>query len=94
MEDKLKALDWFNKLSKHKQEELSFEYYGTDILLNEDIEKIFLAEYRYYIEFDGKRHFLSIFPDEQKDKNKTHRTINQALDYMIEMGAKEITVRN
>lgn len=88
-----KALEWFNKLSKRKQEELSFEYYGTDILLNDDIEKIYLAEYRYYIEL-GKKHYLSIFPDDQKDKNKAHKTINEALDYMIELGAKEITVKN
>lgn len=90
-----KALDWFNKLSKHKQEELSFEYYGTDILLNEDIEKIFLAEYRYYIEFDGKRCFLCLFPAPNESKNKDFKTLEEAMNYMLdENNVKEITIRN
>lgn len=90
-----KALEWFNKLSKHKQEELSFEYYGTDILLNEDIEKIFLAEYRYYIEFDGKRRFLCLFPFGEEKCNKDFKTLEEAMNYMIEdCKIKEITIRN
>ena len=90
-----KALDWFNKLSKHKQEELSFDYYGTDILLNEDIEKIYLAEYRYYIEFDGKRRFLCLFPAELKGKDKDFKTLEEALNYMMgENQVKEITIKN
>jgi len=90
-----KALNWFNKLNKHKREELSFEYYGTDILLNEDIEKIYLSEYKYFIEFDGKRRFLCLFPEPNESKNKDFKSLNEALDYMlIEQGIKEVTIKN
>lgn len=90
-----KALEWFNKLSKRKQEELSFEYYGTDILLNKDIEKIYLVEYRYYIEFDGKRRFLCLFPAPNESKNKDFKTLEEAMNYMlVDCKIKEITIRN
>lgn len=88
------SLKWWNTLTNRKQLDLSMDYYGRDLLLNEEIQSIYEQENKYYIEFDGKRRYLSIFPDDQKEKNKTHKTINEALDYMIELGAKEITVKN
>lgn len=88
-----KALKWFNSLGQTKRLDLSMDYYGRDLILDEEIQSIYEQENRYYIEFD-KRRYLSVFPDDQKDKNKTHKTINEALDYMIELGVKEITIKN
>nr|DAI89536.1 MAG TPA: hypothetical protein [Caudoviricetes sp.] len=90
-----KALDWFNKLGHTRRQELALDYYGTELLMDDDIEQIYLKEYRYYIEFDGKRRFLCLFPAEEKDKNKDFKTLEEALTYMIEdCKIKEIAIKN
>ena len=89
-----KSLQWFNSLGQTRRNELALDYYGTDILTDEDIEAIFLAEYRYYIEFVGKK-FLSVFPAPEQNNNKEHKTLEEALNYMIEEHKiKEITIKN
>lgn len=90
-----KSLQWFNSLSQTKRNELSFDYYGTDLLMDDEIDKIFLEEHRYYIEFVGKK-FLCVFPfGAEKSKEKEFKTLNEALNYMIEdCGIQEITIKN
>jgi len=41
---KRKALDWFNGLSKIDRDELSLNYYGSLLLLDDEIEEIYLRE--------------------------------------------------
>lgn len=90
-----KSLKWFNSLSQTKRNELSFDYYGTDLLMDSDIEQIYLNEYRYYIEFVGKK-FLCVFPfGAEKSKEKEFKTLNEALDYMlIDCEVAEVTIKN
>lgn len=90
-----KALEWFNSIGNTRRQELALEHFGTDLLLDQDIQKIYIEEHRYFIEFDGKRKYLSVFPLGEEHLNRTHKTIPEALDYMInERGINEITVKN
>lgn len=90
-----KSLDWFSSLDANRRQELALDYYGTDFITNAEIELIFLAEYRYYIEFDGKRKFLCLFPAEDKKYNKDFKTLEEAMNYMlVDFKIREVTIRN
>lgn len=88
------SMIWWNKLGQTKRLDLSMDYYGTDLLLDDEIQSIYEQENRYYIEFDKKK-FLCLFPLGEKDKEKSFKTIHEALDYMlIDCKVEEITVKN
>jgi len=90
-----KALEWFNSIGNTRRQELALEHFGTDLLLDEDILKIYTEEHRYYIEFDGKRKFLCLFPLGEKEKEKDFKTLEEAMNYMlIDSGIKEVTIKN
>jgi len=95
MENK-KAINWFNSIGLTKRNELALEHFGVDadLLMDDEINSIYNDVHRYFIEFDGKRRYLSLFPAPDQGNNRIHKTINEALDYMILLGAKEITIRN
>jgi len=95
MKTQPKHIIWWNTLGDRKRDELAMDYYGSDLIMDDEIEKIYTEEHRYYIEFDGKRKYLSVFPLGEEHLNQTHKTIPEALDYMInECHIKEITVKN
>jgi len=95
MKTQPKHIIWWNTLGDRKRDELAMDYYGSDLIMDDEIEAIFLDKNKYYIEFDGKRRFLSVFPLDEEVKNRTHKTIHEALDYMLnECGVKELTVKN
>lgn len=90
-----KSLEWWNKLGQTKRLDLSMDYYGTDLLLDDEIQSIYEQENRYYIEFDGKKRFLCLFPFGEEKYNKDFKTLEEAMNYMIEdCKIKEITIRN
>lgn len=63
--------------------------------MDSDIEQIYLQENKYYIEFDGKRRFLCLFPREEELKNESFKTLEEALNYMLVINlVKEVTIRN
>ncbi len=89
-----KEIEWFNKLGKTRREELSFNYYGRDLLLDEEITAIYNQECRYYIEFIGKK-FVCWFPNGEEKNNKQFKTLNEALDYMlVDCCISEVTIKN
>lgn len=86
-------ITWWNSLGKTKKDDLALTYYGTELLMDDEIEKIHLEEHKYYIEFTGE-HYQSVFPENESELSQIHTTITEALDYMFKCGVKEITVKN
>lgn len=90
-------IKWWNTLSKLKQNEYSLEYFGTDssYILDDEIEKIYFETEKYYIEFDGNKNFMCLFPAAKKDKNKDFKTLEEAMNYMlVDCKIREVTIKN
>ncbi len=39
-----KSIEWWNKLGKIRQDDLAFDYYGSNILMDSEIEILYLVE--------------------------------------------------
>lgn len=90
-----KSLIWWNLLGNTKRNDLALTYYGVDcsMLLDEEILKIYTEENRYYVEFTNGL-FLSLFPAPNQHQNREHKTLQEALDYiLVDCGVKEVTLK-
>jgi len=95
MKTQPKHIIWWNTLGDRKRDELAMDYYGSALIMDDEIEKIYTEEHRYYIEFDGKRKFLCLFPLGEKEKEKDFKTLEEAMNYMlIDSAIKEVTIKN
>ena len=95
MKTQPKHIIWWNTLGDRKRDELAMDYYGSDLIMDDEIEKIYTEEHRYFIEFDGKRRFLCLFPEPETNKNKDFKTLEEAMNYMlVNCLITEVTIKN